>query len=162
MICWDWTKAIALPREASGPAVDAARGQPWSGARCPRPQSPHVRYCCNNQISSGWINLLSRVSTDYAPQKKPSRCDADPRPIFANSDAFGCPRPETGENILGSSNCLYQLHKEKPIAVIGNCRQRGTVSYGFSAMSFSDAISGFNRECFGITPTKHGVFREAN
>ena len=55
--CWDWTKAIALPRLAS--KINAlwplARrliflrwGLPGSGARCPRPQSPHVRNYSNN------------------------------------------------------------------------------------------------------------------
>ncbi len=49
VICWDWTKAIATAI-ARGPAVEFRRDLLLGrGARCPRPQSPHVRYYCNNQ-----------------------------------------------------------------------------------------------------------------
>jgi len=43
VICWDWTKAIATAT-ARGPAAEFCRRdlRLGRGARCPRPQSPHV------------------------------------------------------------------------------------------------------------------------
>ena len=43
VICWDWTKAIALPRVPEPRRRTLRQVLPGSGARCPRPQSPHVR-----------------------------------------------------------------------------------------------------------------------
>ena len=52
VICWDWTKAIALTARANSPhEVLFAGSYMWSGARCPRPQSPHVGYYWNNHNS---------------------------------------------------------------------------------------------------------------
>src|SRR5579872_4440685 len=52
--CWDWTKAIALPRvPETRPVVPISAGAILgSGARCPRPQSPHVPYNLVIQSSS--------------------------------------------------------------------------------------------------------------
>jgi hypothetical protein len=48
--CWDWTKAIALPRvPETRPVVPQSAGANLgSWARCPRPQSPHVPNYWNN------------------------------------------------------------------------------------------------------------------
>ena len=48
--CWDWTKAIALPRvPETRPVIPQSAGANLgSWARCPRPQSPHVTNYWNN------------------------------------------------------------------------------------------------------------------
>src|ERR1035438_3516674 len=49
--CWDWTKAIALPRVPEPCRKNLRLDLPESWARCPRPQSPHVSYISKNLCS---------------------------------------------------------------------------------------------------------------